>query len=262
MTIRSMVAAAALFAAGVGAPAMAADLVPPPDGTVSEWEFAVAAYLWAAGLDGDVAAFGAPAVEVDASFSDILDVLKFGAMGAAEIRNDRFGFFSELIYTKIGDKASTPFGVIADSVGLTNETLIVTGMLEYRVLDDAAASLDVMAGARIFAVSNEIDINDAVPPPGDLSVSDDEAWVDPMIGVKGRAALSESFYLTAWGMIGGFGVSSDLGWDAFAGLGYEFNDRFSMVGGYRALGVDYTNDEFVFDVVQHGPIFGGVYRFQ
>jgi hypothetical protein len=63
-------------------------------------------------------------------------------------------------------------------------------------------------------------------------------------------------------MIGGFGVSSDLGWDAFAGLGYEFNDRFSMVGGYRALGVDYTNDEFVFDVVQHGPIFGGVYRFQ
>ena len=31
--------------------------------------------------------------------------------------------------------------------------------------------------------------------------------------------------------------------------------------GYRALGVDYENDGFVYDVVQHGPVLGMVFRF-
>lgn len=36
------------------------------------WTFALAPYLWAAGLSGDVVKFGLPAVDVDSSFSDIL----------------------------------------------------------------------------------------------------------------------------------------------------------------------------------------------
>lgn len=40
-----------------------------------------------------------------------------------------------------------------------------------------------------------------------------------------------------------------------------FNDKFSAVAGYRALGVDYSDDGFVLDIVQQGPIFGVVLRF-
>ena len=46
-----------------------------------------------------------------------------------------------------------------------------------------------------------------------------------------------------------------------SGLGYEVTDSISMIGGYRALGVDYADGDFVFDVVQHGPILGAVFRF-
>ena len=48
---------------------------------------------------------------------------------------------------------------------------------------------------------------------------------------------------------------------AFGGVGYEFNNTFSLVAGYRGTGVDYEDDNFEFDVIQHGPIFGGLFRF-
>ena len=63
------------------------------------------------------------------------------------------------------------------------------------------------------------------------------------------------------GGIGGFGVGSDLGWDLFGGVGYEVNDHISIVGGYRGLGVDYDDGDFLFDIVEHGPIISGVVRF-
>ncbi len=91
------------------------------------------------------------------------------------------------------------------------------------------------------------------------SFDDSETWVDAVVGLKGRFNLSEEFYLTGWGMIGGGG--SDFMWDVMGGIGYSFSDSFSTVAGYRALGVDYSNDGFVYDVVQDGPILGFVFRF-
>jgi hypothetical protein len=50
------------------------------------------------------------------------------------------------------------------------------------------------------------------------------------------------------GLVGGGGANVD--WDVAGGIGYSFNAKVSAVAGYRALGVDYSNDGFVFDVVQ------------
>ena len=60
-------------------------------------------------------------------------------------------------------------------------------------------------------------------------------------------------------MAGGFGASSDFMWDLYAGIGYDFNDRFSAVLGYRGTGVDYENDGFLYDVAwtsfgRHFPV--------
>lgn len=45
-------------------------------------------------------------------------------------------------------------------------------------------------------------------------------------------------------MVGGFGAASDFAWDVLAGVGYEWNQSFSVVGGYRALGVEYGSGGF------------------
>ena len=84
-------------------------------------------------------------------------------------------------------------------------------------------------------------------------------WVDGLVGVRANYSLTPEVYLTGWGMVGAGGANVD--WDVAAALGYRINERFSAVAGYRALGVNYRNDGFVFDVVQQGPIMGLIMRF-
>lgn len=82
--------------------------------TESGWTFSFAPYFWAAGLSGEVAQFGLPAVDVDASFSDIFDHLEFGAMAIGEARNGPYSIFADVMYTKISGQSGTPRGVLCD----------------------------------------------------------------------------------------------------------------------------------------------------
>lgn len=232
-----------------------------------QWTFSVAPYFWAAGLEGDVGVFGLKPVNIDMSFGDIFDNLRFGGMLVGEAHNGTWGVVADLIYVKIesdGSVTRTVAGVPVNlAAGVETSSLTATIMGEYRVLAKPTATVDLMAGARIWSVNNDISVSVAVdgPPIAALSASDGSTWVDPVIGAKARIDITPKWYLLGWGLIGGFSAGSDLTWDLLGSVGYQFNDRFSLVAGYRALGVDYDNDGFVYDVVQHGPILGAVFRF-
>jgi hypothetical protein len=224
-----------------------------------EWEFTIAPYFWAAGLNGDIALFGLPEVEVDQSFSDIIKTFDIGAMAVTEVRRGRFGVFTDLMYAKTSDASATPFGILATSAELESQTLTFTGLGEYRLLETPRGSLDLMAGGRLWWVDNELSFSGGVLDG--VSDSDGDTWVDPMIGAKAEFHLTERLFVNGWAMAGGFGVSSDFAWDLLGGIGYSFNNTFSTAIGYRALGVDYSDDGFVFDIVQHGPIAGVIIKF-
>jgi hypothetical protein len=223
---------------------------------VGGWTFAISPYFWAAGLSGDLGIFGQPTVHVDADFSDIFDHLDFAMMAIGEARNDRFSIFADVMYTKLGGDGETP-GPLFDSVDVTSETFAGLLGVGYSVLQDGNSRLDLVAGARVWSVDTDISFSGGII--GDLDVSDGDTWVDGLVGVRGRYDFNENWYLTGWGLIGAGGA--DLDWDVAGGLGYQFNDTWSAVAGYRALGVDYSNDGFVFDVVQQGPILGVVAKF-
>ena len=255
-------AAVAAMAAGLCAanPAYAADPsfeTPPPAET--GWTFNMAPYVWAAGLEGTVGQFGLPPVEVDASFIDVMKNFEFGFMGAGEARYGRFGIAMDLQYIKISVDADTPQGVAADSIEVTSTTLSAFGAAMYRLVESDQGSLDVMAGARLWSVDTDLDPQGGALGPADFS--DGDVWVDPMIGAKGRFNLSDEFYLTGWGLIGGFGVGSDFTWDVMGAIGYEITGSTSLIAGYRALSVDYSSGAFVFDVVEQGPILGASIKF-
>jgi opacity protein-like surface antigen len=223
------------------------------------WKFTAAPYLWAAGLKGDIGEFGIPPVYVDATFADILKNFDVGFMGAGEARYGRFGIATDMLYLKISASAETPLGVLADHIDATSKTFTAFGAAEYRLVDTERASLDVLGGARVWALSTDLDpVGGAADP---LSFSDDFAWVDPIVGGKARVNLSDNYYLTGWGMIGGFGAGSKLTWDAMGAVGYELNNRVSFIGGWRALSVDYEKGSDVFDVVMSGPILGATIKF-
>ncbi|MCY1248263.1 hypothetical protein D9M72_616760 [compost metagenome] len=117
--------------------------------------------------------------------------------------------------------------------------------------------LDVVGGLRIWSVESELSFQGGLLDG--RSRSDEATWVDGLAGVRGTYSLTPELYLTGWGLVGAGGA--DLDWDVAAAVGYRFNDTISMVAGYRALGVDYSDDGFVFDAVQQGPIMGLVVRF-
>ncbi|RYC15718.1 hypothetical protein [Ciceribacter ferrooxidans] len=257
------VSAAVLFSVTLVAPVSAADLRQPfivPEAKPAaddDWSFAVSPYSWAAGISGDVAQFGLPEVHLESDFGDILKDLDFGFMAIGEARHDRFSIFGDIMYTKVSSGVTTPLGIAAGSVDTTSETFAGLVGVGYAILDDSRGNLDVVAGARLWHASTEISFSGGLLDG--VSDSDSATWVDAIAGVRGRYFLTASLYVSAWGLIGA--GQADLDWDIAAGLGYEFNERISATAGYRALGVDYSHDGFVFDVVQQGPILGLVVRF-
>lgn len=247
------------------APARSADIEPVPP--ADEWTFAIAPYLWAAGLQGDIGLFGREPVEVDMNFRDILNDLKFGGMVVGEAHNGTWGVSSDLMYVKTEAEESITRDIqnvpAALSANVTTDSFMGTLMGELRAIETDVITLDVMAGGRLWYVANDIsaELKADGSEVANFSGDDSEIWVDPMLGVKTRIDTDSPLYLTAWGMVGGFGAGSDFAWDALGGVGWEWNDWLSTVVGYRALGVDYENDGFVYDVTQQGFFLGAVIRF-
>src|SRR5262245_30672042 len=107
-------ALAALFLGTSIGVACAADV--PPAEPEGEWELIVAPYIWAIAINGDVAAFGSPTVDVDVTFSELLEHFAIGLMGVAEASNDRFSVAADLLWVKLSDNENTPFGILAHDV--------------------------------------------------------------------------------------------------------------------------------------------------
>lgn len=256
-------ALAAVGACLVGSGAMAADVYSPMTTEVQQttteggWTLSFAPYFWAAGLSGELGQFGLPAVDVDASFSDIFDHLDFGAMAMGEARNGPYSIFGDVMYTKISGQAGTPRGILATDVELRSETFAGLLGAGYSVFENSTARLEIVGGLRVWSVESELSFSGGILDG--RSRSDDATWVDGLAGFRGTYSLTPEIYLTGWGFIGAGGA--DLDWDVAATIGYRFSDTISAVAGYRALGVDYSDDGFVFDTVQQGPILGLVVRF-
>lgn len=114
-----------------------------------------------------------------------------------------------------------------------------------------------MGGVRVWSVDTRISFSGGILDGA--SRSDGETWVDATAGVRGSYSITPQIYLTGWGVVGA--GQADLDWDVAGAVGYRFNDRIEAVAGYRAMGVDFHDDGFLFDVVMHGPILGLVAKF-
>ena len=181
-------------------------------------------------------------------------------MLVSELRYDRFGIATDLVYVKISGEKGTPLGILARTVSVDNEMLVFTAAGEYHLVELPAGSLDLMAGARLWSVDTTVSVEGGLL--GSRERSDGDTWVDPLIGAKGRFDLSPQILSHQLGDGGRLRrlVGLHVG-PAWGGAGYQFNNHLSAVVGYRGMGVDYENDGFVFDVVEHGPVIGAVIRF-
>ncbi len=226
-----------------------------------EWEFSVTPYLWAAGLEGDIAAFpNLPAAQVDLSFGDVLEDLNGAIMIKAEAQHGRLGLIADFGYVKTD--SSTDDVTIRDprftGATLGNELLTATAAVAWRAVEEEQYSIDFLGGVRFSKVSPDLALifRDTVV----RRANPDESWFDPIIGARAKVQLSPRWSLTAYGDVGGFGVSSDLTYQALATASYDFNERWALSAGWRHYAVDYEDGDFVYDVSQSGPILGVTFR--
>jgi len=226
--------------------------------SVSGWDFNIAPYLWGSGISGTVAPFSAlPPAEIDASFSDIVEELDFGAMIAGSATRGDYGVFGDLQYIKLSSGGATP-GPAFGNVSVSTKMTIASLAGEYVVVDTPTSELRILGGARYWNVDLDFNLS-AGALPG-RSAPGGDSWVDGIIGVRGQSDLSDQFYLTGWAMAGGGG--SEFMGDVFGGVGYRLTERTALIGGYRYLTVDRReNDGFIYDVEQQGLVVGANFGF-
>lgn len=219
----------------------------------SSWEYALAPYLWAAGMDGTVRIEDLQQ-EADVPFSDIIEDLEFAFMGHFEMQNERWALSSDLVFVDLEDQQDLDQGTVTVGVDLT----LVELAGGYRV----SPAVTLLAGARW------VDTGSSFRYGGEVLEADAEAgtsWIDPLVGVHVVAPLSERWMVGLRGDVGGFGVGSDLTWQASANIGFKASDLITIVAGYRALDMDFEDDDGFqttgLDLLISGPVLGVAFSF-
>lgn len=226
-------------------------------GSSDSWSVSVSPYIWASGIRGKVGQFGQPPARLNSSFSDVMSELDLAFMGAVEARHGRFSLLGDVMYSQLSADGSTDYGILSRSVEVKSKSFSGFFGAGYTVLESDNGHLDVIGGGRLWHASTEIALKGGAL--GGRSRTDSATWVDAVAGLRGQYALNEHWYLTGWGVIGA--GQAKLDWDATAALGYQFKSNLSAMLGYRALGVNFNRNGFVYNVIQQGPILGFAYRF-
>jgi hypothetical protein len=116
---------------------------------------------------------------------------------------------------------------------------------------DRRAAVDQVVNEAKARIANQL----AVRLNKSLSqtLSRDDYWFDPYVGLRARYNFSKTYYTAVRGEIGGFGVGADLMWEVEGVIGINLTRSIFTEIGYRALGGNFEDRDFRFDVVMHGP---------
>ena len=230
--------------------------------TKDGWRISLVPYLWLASLKGETRALPPlPASNADIRFGDLLSNLESAFMIAGEVRKGDFGLFFDFTFVDVAANGGTPFGVLYSGSRFEQTSYTTSAGVSWRVFRGQNSHLDLIAGARIWAVNTTLTLRAGVLPT--TSRNQNEVWAYALAGVKGRVGLGvDGLYLVGWGDIGGFGVGGTrFAWHLFGGISYQVKEWVSIFAGYRHMTVDYRRNGFVYDIQQSGPILGAVFRF-
>ena len=232
------------------------------------WALQVTPYMWAAGLKGDISPFRrAPTIHVEKPFSDVMDDLNFGGFVNVWARYDRFILSGDMMYVDTTDSRAfgplpalpvpVPPGTIINGT-VDSKQFMATLQGGYRVVDTPDFTLDALAGARFWHISNDVTVKALGMS---RSYGESFGWVDPVVGMRAFLPLTDKLSIQAQADVGGFGAGSDLTWSALATINYVVTDHLSISAGYKVLDVDYDRGGHVFDTRLSGPVLGMTLRF-
>ncbi|MDH3731916.1 MAG: hypothetical protein OEU54_00220 [Gemmatimonadota bacterium] len=208
----------------------------------AQWTFRVSPYVWANGMSGNLRVNDGPLVPVDGSVSDF----DFAPMFVFSGSGPRWGFMSDLAFT--------PGTIRAGDSALDIDNFIWTAVVTFDVNASPTSDVRVGLGARLFTTDAMI-----VGPVGG-GEEGSRTWVDPIASLQGT--VGDRVYFNGYGDIGGFGIASDLTYQLYGAIGYQFTTVTSAELGYRVISHDYKDGTtFAYDIRQHGFLLGISFEF-
>ncbi len=217
-----------------------------------DWKTTASLYMWAAALNG-TSTSGEDQSPIDLSFSDIWDSLDVAAMGTFRVEKGLLGIQADIVSTKLSDDFySGPVRVEIEP------TLII---IELDATHRIGENFQLIAGMRYYDVDIKLNIKgDRI---GSKRGSDEQEWIDGVLGMSYSVPLTDQFSFKARGDIGAGG--STMSWQLL-GLGeYRINETFTISGGWRHLDWDYDtgkgDEKFGLKAYMDGPIFGARFSF-
>jgi hypothetical protein len=222
------------------------------------WHFDLSPYLWFAGAHGTVGGLGRNA-SLHASPSDLLSHLDLGAMGAAELRYRRFLLGGDLLWIRLSQSRALPFPALAAiSADVRLGQFVWTSKLGYRVVDRKKVKADAGLGARYWHLGQKLNFN---PSRLGLNFNGSQSWGDIVIGGRVQLPVREKVQIDLSGDVGGWDATAKLDYEFAALLGYKLKPKWTLLGGYRYLFVDYRpGSSSVLNVVTSGALLGVTYH--
>ncbi|MDX1743043.1 MAG: porin family protein, partial [Ruegeria sp.] len=194
----------------------------------SDWSYEATIYLYMPETETSIET---PLGKLDAtlSFQDALENLDFAFMGTLSASNGQWSVLADYNYTNLSFGGTGPAG---GELETSVKTQFLTALLGYRVRNDPSVRVDLAGGFRWYSTDTDFTFTPGGAPPRRNTA--DDSWVDPVIGVRARFTLSDSWTSTAYADYGGFRSGSQT-WSVLLTADYALNDRWVLRGGYRYI---------------------------
>ena len=239
-----------------------------------EWRFEVTPYIWGSGVSSTLFYNDRYLNTAKLSTNNVLGDLKSGGMIAAEAHYGNWGIMGDLVSATLQTTSNSNVSVkppqlggaavpanVADKVTLQQN--IITGAVTYTALNNQNIYLDGLLGARgIMATATVSTDLSAYGYSKGFVDSKSVSTLDPIVGFKGRYRISDStWYIPFYADIGSGGGTTNLTWQAMAGIGKTFNQLIDASLTYRALYYDMKDGGVLQKTTMLGPQVAVTFKF-
>jgi len=246
MANRFLTAVAAAIVATTG-------ILAPATSQAQDWSGQVTLYGWGAGVSGDFTPFtGAPTLSFDKSLSEVLEDLDAAVFVTGLARRGDLVIFGDLTYSSSSRDGLTSLGPASGEVTLRSLSLAAGQRFDA----GGGTTVDLLGGFRAWSLDGLVSA-----PLAGLTVAPEQSFVDPIVVLRVNAPISDTWSVIGVLDIGGFGVGSELTWQAAVTANYRATENLYLSIGYRHLYLDYRNGGTVFEGAMSGPVIGASWRF-
>ena len=218
----------------------------------SDWHFTVSPYLWFPGVHGNIVGPNGGEFGFSASPGDLLSHFRIGLMGVVEPRYKRIVMPLDIMWIRLGSDRALPNTPGQGVANLHATEFFLSQKIGYRLIDSEKVKIDALAGFRYWYFGESLSFT-----TNTLNFSGSQSWVDPLVGGRITGILTPKVGVTVGGDVGGWGVGSQIDYQAFGLLGYRIKPALALQAGYRYLYFDRRRASGAYlDAATSGVLFG------